>query len=96
MENGGLVAITTRRETLLVIFEFLARSYDGWRDSENIPRDEISDATFVLLKPDTGERVALWRLEGEIESTLPEMFSSNYHELIKNEKVRLKVELYGS
>jgi len=79
-----------RGETLLVIFEFLAQSYEEWKRS-----GPASDDSFFLRKPDAGERVALWRLEGEIERTLPEIFSQEYKQLIAHEKRRLSTELYG-
>jgi hypothetical protein len=82
--------LTMRRETLLVIFEFLAQSYEGWKQAGS-----SSDDSFVLRKPDAGERVALWRLEGEIERTLPEIFSPEYKQLVAAEKRRLSLELYG-
>ena len=59
--------IEMRRATLLVIFEYLARSYEEWKK-----RGESPDDAFVLSNPDSGERVALWRLEGDIERTLPQ------------------------
>ena len=61
-KTSELVTIEMRRATLLVIFEYLARSYEEWKK-----RGESPDATFVFSNPDSGERVALWRLEGEIE-----------------------------
>ena len=61
-KNSELVTIEMRRATLLDIFECLARSYEEWKK-----RGESPDATFVLSNPDSGERVALWKLEGEIE-----------------------------
>ena len=96
MQNTNLVNLSMRRETLLVIFEFLARSYDDWRKDSESPAASVSDDSCVLLKPDSGERVALWRLEGEIERTLPEIFSPEYKDLIVQEKQRLSAELYGS
>lgn len=45
--------------------------------------------------PIQGNGVALWRLESEIERTLPELFASDYKELITAEKQRLSKELYG-
>jgi hypothetical protein len=96
MENTDLVNLSMRRETLLVIFEFLARSYDDWRKNAESPTANVADDSFVLRKPDSGERVALWRLEGEIERTLPEIFSAEYEELVASEKHRLSAELYGS
>jgi hypothetical protein len=96
MENANDVNLTMRKETLLVIFEFLARSYEDWRTGGGAHGDELSDETFKLSKPDAGERVALWRLEGAIERTFPEIFSNDYRELIEKEKRRLRAELYGS
>jgi hypothetical protein len=64
------ISIELPKGELLVIFEFLARSYDAWRETGN--RDKN---TFVLSSPDAGERIILWRLEGAIESTLAEIFS---------------------
>jgi len=84
-----------RRETLLVIFEYLARSHDEWSKTGKAP-DDYFDSTFVLSRPDPGEKVALWRLEGEIERTLPDIFDPEYKELIAAEKKRLSEELYES
>ncbi len=92
MENTNLVNLSMRRETLLVIFEFLARSHDDWSKKAEILEACVSDDSFVLRKPDSGERVALWRLEGEIERTLPEIFFAEYHDLIAREKQRLSAE----
>jgi len=71
--------------TLLVLFEYLARSYDSWKKA-----GEASDeASFALQPPDAGERKALWRLEGEIERMLPEIFSADYPQLIAEWKQHL-------
>jgi hypothetical protein len=35
-----------------------------------------------ITAEDHAQRVALWKLEGALERTLPEFFSSNYHELL--------------
>jgi hypothetical protein len=96
MDNRNDVSIAMKKETLLVIFEFLTRSYENWRENGGTHGDELSDETFALCKPDAGERAALWRLEGEIERTFSEIFSSDYRELIEKEKTRLRTELYGS
>jgi hypothetical protein len=56
----------------------------------------LPDDTFTRSNPDSGERVALWRLEGEIERTLPEVFASNCTEVIAAEKQRLSKKLYGT
>jgi hypothetical protein len=44
--------------------------------------DDYSDSTSILSKPDPGERVALWRLEGQIERTLPDIFDPDYKDRI--------------
>ena len=75
------ISIELPKGELLVIFEFLARSYDAWSESGN--KDEN---TFVLSRPDAGERIILWHLEGAIESTLAEIFWPEYKELLKMAK----------
>ena len=55
-----------------------------------------TDDTFVFCKPDAEERMALRRLAGEIERTLPEVFAPEYGELIAAEKQRLAAELASS
>jgi len=85
------VAISFQPGTWLVLFEYLAHSYEVWRSEDS----EKSDDTFVLQKPDAGERIALWHLEGAIESTLPEIFAANYRDLILQEKHRLIAEQTG-
>ena len=70
-----------RRGTLLVIFDYPGRSRDGWSKTGKAP-DDYSDSTFMLSKPDPGERVALWRLEGQIARTVPDIFDADYKELI--------------
>ena len=83
------VTISLPKGTLLVLFEFLSRSYDLWKRSENPPPTEN---TFVLLRPDAGERTALWHLEGAIERTLPEIFAPDYNDLIGEWKNKLTSE----
>ncbi len=79
------VSIAVPKGTLLVVFEFLARSYAVWTGSGEKPTEE----SFVLLQPDPGERIALWRLEGAIESTLAEIFAPDYAELLSEWKRQL-------
>ena len=78
MSNGleESMTISVPKGTLLVIHEYLARSYDAWHKSGG------EGHAYALLPPDTGERNALWQLEGAIERLLPELFSPEYHELI--------------
>ena len=80
-----LTSITMPKGTLLVLLEYLARSYESWRKAAGTT-DETS---LVLMAPDAGERAALWRLEGEIERTLPEVFSPDYRQLIAEWKQHL-------
>ena len=79
------ITISMPKGTLLVLFEFLAHSYEQWKGSG----DQLAHDTFTLLKPDDGERVALWHLEGEIERTLPEVFAPEYKDLIAEWKQKL-------
>lgn len=76
------VNIALPKGTLLVVFEFLARSHDAWKKTGDKPPDD----SFTLQQPDAGERIALWRLEGAIESTLAEMFAPDYAELLSEWK----------
>jgi hypothetical protein len=92
MRDAEFVDLKMRRGTLLVIFEYLARSRDEWSKTGKAP-DDYSDSAFILSKPDPGERVALWRLEGEIERTLLDIFDPDYKELIAAEKKSLSEEL---
>ncbi len=83
------VAVSIPKGTLLVLFEFLGHSYEQWRGPGN---EQRSDDTFVLVRPDAGERVALWQLEGAIERTLPEVFAPEYRDLIAEWKGKLTSE----
>jgi hypothetical protein len=78
------VTIELSKGELLVIFEFLSGSFDSWRAGGN---QDIE--TFALAKPDSAERTALGHLEGRIESTLVEVFASNYNDLIDRAKQNL-------
>jgi hypothetical protein len=66
------VPMSLLKGSWLVILEYLAHSYELWT-SGGKPEDD----TFVLQKPDAGERLALWHLEGAIGSTLPEIFAGS-------------------
>jgi hypothetical protein len=78
------VEIKLSKGELLVLFEFLARSWDRWKE-----RGGQEVETFDLAKPDHGERTALWGLENTIESTLVEVLAANYHELVRQAKESL-------
>jgi hypothetical protein len=73
------VAIDLPKSVCLVIFELLTRSYGVWR-KEN-PNDGSADPMLVEAR-EFAQRRALWSLEGALERTLPELFSSNYAELL--------------
>ena len=80
------ISISLPKGTLLVLFEFLARSREGWRGSHN---ERPPGNSFVLSSPDAAERVALWHLEDALEKTLPEIFAPEYKDLITSWKQRL-------
>lgn len=80
------VTIPIPKGTLLVLFEYLARSHDGWRRTG----ESLDESSFVLEKPDVGERLALWLLEGAIERTLPEIFWPEYRQLLAEWKQHLE------
>jgi hypothetical protein len=54
--------------------------------------NQLSDDTFALLKPDGGERVALWHLECAIERTLSEVFAPENKDIIAEAKQKLTPE----
>ena len=83
------VPISLPKGTLLVLFEFLARSSDRWRPSEN--RQQAEDR--FVLKPDPGELAALWHFEGAIERTLPEVFAPDYQNTIDGWKQKLRSQV---
>jgi len=81
------LTISLPRSVLLVLFELLTKSYIGWR-KENI--NDSSAGPMAVVADEHAERVSLWRLEGAIESALPEIFAANYQNLVEEAKRRLK------
>lgn len=81
MEHGlsDSVEITLPKCVCLLLFELLSPSYEQWRTVN--PGDARADP-LLLSANDHCDRVAFWKLEGAIESTLPELFSNNYSELL--------------
>jgi hypothetical protein len=73
------VAIDLPKSVCLVLFELLTRSYEVWRE-EN-PDDGSADPMLVEAG-ELAQRRAIWLLEGALERTLTELFSSNYAELL--------------
>jgi hypothetical protein len=47
MRDAEFVELKMRRATLLVVFEYLARSHDEWSKTGKAP-DAYSDSTFVV------------------------------------------------
>ena len=75
------VTFSISKGACLVLFELLTRSYEEWRSAN--PDDATANPMLVSAGQHS-ERVALWQIEGSIERTLPEVFSSNYNELLSS------------
>lgn len=73
------VSISLSKTACLVLFELLAVSYQEWRRSNP---DDSSANPMIVHAESQSQRAALWQLEGSLERTLPELFSSNYGELL--------------
>ena len=80
------ISITLPKAAWLVLFELLGNSSERWR--KNNPND-LSAAPMQIAANEHGERVALWHLEGALESTLVEPFANNYDELLESAKALL-------
>ena len=78
------LSITLSKAAWLVLFELLATSNAEW--SKSNPDSYSTSARPLQLKADHSERVALWWLENAIENRLPELFLSNYAELVEQSK----------
>jgi hypothetical protein len=74
--DSEFVDLKMRKATLLVIFEFLAQSYEEWKKTGKVASD-AADGSFEFKKPEPGEGLAFLRLEAEIERTLPQVFNRN-------------------
>jgi hypothetical protein len=86
MDLNESVILEIPKSSCLILFELLTRSYEKWR-KEN-PEDS-SAGPMTVYADDHADRVALWHLEGALERTLPELFSSNYEELLKKSRTTL-------
>jgi len=73
------ITISLPKAACLVLFELLTKSYEQWRRAN--PNDANADP-MVVMAYSQSERVALWKVEGSTEKTLPEVFSSDYEELL--------------
>lgn len=81
------VSLSLSKATCLVLFELLTESYTRWRKSN---RDDASASAMLVLANEHSERIALWQLEGALEKSLPELFSSSYTELLRESKTLLE------
>jgi hypothetical protein len=68
------VTLTLTHDEALVLFEFLARN-------------EGADSFPIV---DQAEEKALWRLHGQLEKRLVEIFLPNYHELVQQARDRVR------
>ena len=73
------ITISLSKAACLVLFELLTKSYEQWRRTNP---DDAAASPMVVKASSQSERVALWQVEGSIERTLPEVFSSGYDELL--------------
>ena len=81
------VIIDLPKSVCLVLFELLTQSYEVWRKSNP---DDSSAGPLSVEARELAQRKALWRLEGALERTLPELFSSNYSELLSEARRMLE------
>jgi hypothetical protein len=82
-ELSETIEITLPKSVCLVLFELLPASYEQWRKVN--PNDENAQP-LLISAVEHNERVALWKLEGAFETTMPELFSSNYSDLLAESK----------
>jgi hypothetical protein len=78
------LSITLSKAAWLVLFELLATSNAEW--SKANPDSYRTSSRPLQLTAEHPERVALWWLENAIENRLPELFASNYAELLEESK----------
>jgi hypothetical protein len=81
------INLSLSKAECLTLFELLTKSYEIWRTDN--PNDS-SAAPLQVNAVERAQRVALWRLEGTIESTVVEVFAPNYVELVAASKALLE------
>jgi len=81
------ITLSLSKAACLILFELLTVSYEHWRKSN--PNDDSASPMLVPAN-EHSERIALWQLEGALERTLPELFASNYAELLRESKTLLE------
>jgi len=77
------VQVSLPKSVCLVLYELLAASTEEW--SKSGAQNESNNSSGVPLTVTVKhfeERAALLRLEGTLESALPELFSPNYWEIV--------------
>lgn len=72
--DSNPVTATLTQDEALVLFEFLARN----EEADNFP------------VADEAEERVLWRLHGQLEKQIAEVFDPNYHELVRQARARLR------
>ncbi|MGB0063041.1 MAG: hypothetical protein WBP85_01230, partial [Terracidiphilus sp.] len=80
------VTLEMPKSACLLLFEMLTTAYELWRKANP---DDASANPMVIAAQTHAERVALWKLEGVLERTLPELFSSNYEALLEESRQQL-------
>ena len=80
---GEAVDLSIPKAACLLLFELLTTAYEKWRP---VNPDDRSADPMVISANNHAERIALWKLEGALERTLPEVFSSNYEELLEQSR----------
>ena len=64
------VTLEMPKSACLLLFEMLTTAYELWRKANP---DDASANPMVIAAQTHAERVALWKLEGVLERTLPEL-----------------------
>jgi hypothetical protein len=82
------VTLELPKSACLLLFEMLTTAYQQWRESNS---DDATADLMAIAAQTHAERVAFWKLEGALERTLPELFSSNYRELLEESRQQLAI-----
>jgi hypothetical protein len=81
--------IRLEKSDCLVLLELLARSSETWLKFNT--SDDAANPMNVEAR-ELSERRALWHLECALERTIPEIFSANYEELVRQAKRKIEAE----
>jgi len=77
------LSVQLSKAACLVLFELLTTSYEQWRKGNS---DDSSANPMLVNAAEREQRIALWQLEGALESTIPEIFAANYADLVNSSK----------